>query len=104
MPNLLATLRTLEVALHDPAIRNNAAKLNELLHAQFRDFGRSGARYSFADIVSRLTDREDQPKIHAQNFAVDAVSEHWALLTYRSAHVDESGSLYRTPIAHRFGN
>lgn len=95
MPNLLDTLRALEIALHDPVNRYDAAKLNELLHPSFKEFGRSGASYSFSDIISQSTPSEVLPKIHAQDFAVEALSEDFALLTYRSAYVDESGGLYR---------
>jgi hypothetical protein len=95
MPNLLETLTALEISLHDPKIRSDAVQLGALLHLEFKEFGRSGAVYTRTEIVSRLSGFEAQPKIHAQDFAVDELSSELALLTYRSAHIDETGALHR---------
>lgn len=95
MPNLLETLTALEISLHDPHVRSDAAQLGALLHPEFKEFGRSGASYTHAEIVSRLPASEAQPTIHAQDFAVDELSSELALLTYRSAHIDETGGLHR---------
>jgi hypothetical protein len=95
MPNLLETITALEISLHDPLVRSDAVQLGALLHPEFKEFGRSGASYTHADIVSRLLASEAQPKIHAQDFSVDALSSEFALLIYRSAHIDETGALYR---------
>lgn len=95
MTTLLETLTALEVSLHDQKIRGDAAQLGALLHPAFKEFGRSGATYTYAEIVSRLSTSDEQPTIHAQDFALEVLSDELALLTYRSAHVDETEALHR---------
>ena len=53
-PSLLSQLKALEVELHQPVARGDAARLDALLHEDFREFGRSGATYTKADIVGSL--------------------------------------------------
>ncbi len=48
---LLSHLRDLEVALHQPEVRSDASRLDELLHDSFVEFGRSGRSYSKADLL-----------------------------------------------------
>lgn len=91
-PDLLRTLRSLEAALHQPAIRGDAVRLRELLHPRFREFGRSGREYSRDDV---LAEPLDQPQILSQDYRLDQLSERLALLTYRSAHVTANGALER---------
>jgi len=51
---LLHTLRTLEIALHQAHVRADAVRLGQLLHLCFRDFGRSGAEYSRAQVLAEF--------------------------------------------------
>jgi hypothetical protein len=93
---LLETLKALEVALHDPAIRNNAEKMGKLLHPLFREFGRSGASYTHEEILAHIcAPGQQQPSIWAQDFELEVLSEGLALLIYRSGHLTEGGKLQR---------
>lgn len=91
--DLLRKLRALEVALHRPAVRGDAARIKELLHPRFREFGRSGLEYSRDDVLAALVDRPLAGEVLSQDYRLDQLSEMLALLTYRSAHVTASGAL-----------
>lgn len=91
---LLQHLRNLEVALHQ-ATRNNEAQLAPLLHDAFIEFGRSGCIYNKADIVSELPPKKPSGSIWAQDYAVAIIADDVVLLTYKSAHLDETGELSR---------
>jgi hypothetical protein len=95
LTTLLATLRALEVARHQPAVRGDRARLDALLHPAFREFGRSGAIYTRDAILAEFADEAPPYTIWAQDFVAESVGEKLALLTYRSAHVDGSGGLDR---------
>ena len=93
--SLLSTLRELECELHQPGCRRDRERLAQLLAPDFREFGRSGATYTRDyELMSLLSDAEP-PQIHAQDFAVNQLSDSIALLTYRLAHVNPSGELFR---------
>lgn len=92
--SLLLLLQTLEVELHKPATRTDAARLNTLLHDDFREFGRSGGAYAKAEILSRLPAEVQQAVFVSDRFKVRAIGESIALLTYRSAHQQADGTLY----------
>lgn len=90
---LLDTLKNLELALHDPAVRANAAQLQALLHPLFREFGRSGAVYLREDTLAQLPGEEAPPTHWAQDFELELLSAELALLTYRSAYIADDQSL-----------
>lgn len=93
--SLLSTLRELECELHQPKCRGNRERLAQLLASDFREFGRSGASYRLDDTLTLLPTDPEPPNIHAQDFAVQQLSDSIALLTYRDAHVNASGKLFR---------
>ncbi|MBN8563096.1 DUF4440 domain-containing protein [Leptolyngbya boryana CZ1] len=93
--SLLATLRELECELHQPECRRNRERLVQLLAPDFKEFGRSGATYTRDDELISLPNDPEPPQIHAQDFAVNKLSDSIALLTYREAHVNSSGELFR---------
>lgn len=92
---LLLLLQALEVELHKPAARSDANRLDVLLHDDFREFGRSGAFYVKADILSRLPAQAQHAVVVADRFEVRRLGEFVALLTYRSAHQLPDGALDR---------
>lgn len=92
---LFEHLRGLEVALHQPAVRADIHCLDDLLHPSFVEIGRSGRRYSKADMLRELPRAQPSDAIWSQDFAVDEIADGVALLTYRSAHMDENGQLSR---------
>ena len=92
---ILQTLWRLEVELHQPATRRNVARLKELLHPDFEEFGRSGRRYSLHDLLMALPSEEKIPEVQAESFALSQVDKGVVLITYRSAHVSPSGEQER---------
>jgi hypothetical protein len=92
--DLLRTLRDLEISLHQHAVRANRERLEALLHEDFLEFGRSGRSYDKAQIVALLLGEPSAGKVWSQDFALTALGEDTALLTYRSA-VNEAGRLSR---------
>ncbi len=95
MEELLALLRRAEVALHQPSTRRDAAKVRALLHESFLEFGRSGTRYDRVTILDLLASGESDRRVLSQDFALTLLGEGAALLTYRSASVNDSGEIHR---------
>lgn len=99
MTELLQTLQALEVALHHPGVRLDAAQLHLLLHADFHEIGRSGRAYDRPTIVRFLAEQGRSGAVPApvvsDQFAVRPLGPASALLTYRSAHREPDGSLAR---------
>lgn len=93
--SLLSQLQALEVQLHQPEVRGDAARLEALLHDDFHEFGRSGASYSKSDIVAQLLAAAQHAHVVADNFLVRSLAVDVALLTYRSAHALPDGTLHR---------
>ncbi len=93
--DLIATLRALEVELHQPAARSDAARLDAVLHPEFREFGRSGRGYSRADMFAHLLDATSHATVVADRFALRRLAQDVALLTYRAAHRGTDGGLER---------
>lgn len=92
---LLATLRDLEVALHQADIRSDRVRLANLLHPKFREFGRSGAEYGLEDVLREFQSNPPSYQVWSQEFRVDELAPGVALLTYRSAHLCANGRLDR---------
>ena len=94
-PQLLALLQAFEVELHQPAVRSDAARLDALLHEDFREFGRSGADYTRERILLHLLAASARATVVADRFEVRRLADAVALLTYRSAHRLADGTLDR---------
>jgi hypothetical protein len=97
-PGLLETLRALEVALHQPSIRRDRGRVDQLLHPEFREFGRSGRAYDRAEVLELLAGLPQEPQLDqvwSQDFALQPLAAGSALLTYRSARVTADGTLER---------
>lgn len=95
---LTAELRALELQLHLPAVRSDAAALARLLHADFTEIGRSGRAYTRAEMVAHLLEPDDaQPPVTivADAFVLSELAPGAALLNYRSAHRTADGGLQR---------
>lgn len=94
--DLLDVLRQLEVELHLEATRSNTARMDMLLHPDFEEFGRSGRRFTRDETLAEFTNSGAHlPKVVSDCFEVSQLGENMALLTYVSAHEDESGHLHR---------
>jgi hypothetical protein len=90
---LLQELQALEVELHHPGVRCNRERLEQLLHPEFHEVGRSGRAYNRETIVNFLASQESQPVIRSEEFSVALLAPGVALLTYRSAHVEQDARL-----------
>ena len=93
--DLLNHLRELEVALHQPSIRSDPDRLDTLLHDSFTEFGRSGRSYNKTDVMRQLLSEQPTRTIWSQDFSVAEIAAGVALLTYKSAHLDGNGKVYR---------
>ena len=92
---LLEELRTLETELHKDETRRNRKRMEALLHPNFVEFGRSGRRYTRADVLEEFGAGSVLPAIHSRHFDLVVLAEGVALLTYLSAHMDASGNPHR---------
>jgi hypothetical protein len=92
---LLLLLHSLETELHNPSARGDPARLNAILHHDFREFGRSGTAYSKLGILSLLASETQYSDVVADCFKLRRLGEAAALLTYRSAHRLADGTLDR---------
>lgn len=89
----LAQLTALEVELHHPGTRLDAARVDALLHPAFHEVGRSGRAYDRATIVAFLAAQHTPPAVVSDDFAVSRLAPDVVLLTYRSAHRAADGAL-----------
>jgi hypothetical protein len=87
-----AHLLALETALQSVEVRGSAARLGELLAPDFREFGRSGAAYSYSDILALLPAEASQEEMSISGFAITLLSETIALATYRGIRTIAGGS------------
>jgi len=92
---LLDTLQKLEVELHHPHLRGDHRKLMQLLHPNFFEVGRSGAVYSRDSVLAEFSNHPQSYRVWSQDFRIERLTEGLALLTYRSAHVADDGTLER---------
>ncbi len=97
--SLLADLIELEVLLHQAEVRSSKETLDALLHEDFLEFGRSGIRYSKAEILEELLaegeSTENSSVIWSQEFELLLLAPSIALLTYKSASLKQDGCLSR---------
>ncbi len=73
--DLLQELRELEVALHQPQVRSDAGRIDELLHESFVEFGRSGRSYDKAHVLWELPAEQISEAIWSQDFSPASI-EH----------------------------
>ncbi len=92
---LLEELRSLETELHTIEARRNRERMEALLHPDFVEFGRSGRRYTRADILNEFGPTSVLPAVRSENFDLAVLAEGIALLTYASAHEDADGKQSR---------
>jgi hypothetical protein len=87
----LAILQALEVEIHHPGARCSRARLEQLLHPEFHEVGRSGRPYDRATVIRFLAGQESPPPTVSDGFRVTPLAPDVALLTYRSAQRQEDG-------------
>lgn len=79
--------------MHQPKARADVERLAELLHAEFREFGRSGRSYSRADMLAKLPAETQPVTVHAWDFRLMDLGDKVYLLSYSSAHLVADGRL-----------
>lgn len=84
----------LEMELHQPSVRKDRSRLDEILHESFIEISRSGVIYDKKRILTSLQS-EVTHSVCSQDYEFQAISDGLVLLTYRSAHVGLDGSLTR---------
>jgi len=93
---LFEELRGLEIELHKDQTRRNRKRMEELLHPEFLEFGRSGRRYSLAEILDEFGKEfgpvNALPTVHSDHFELVVLAKGVALLTYLSSHLDAAGN------------
>ena len=88
---LLEQLRSLETELHQDETRRNRKRMETLLHPGFVEFGRSGRRYSRAEVLEEFGPGSVLPAVDARHFDLIVLGDGVALLTYMSAHMNSNG-------------
>jgi hypothetical protein len=93
MSTLLAKIQALEAELHHPCVRCSGTRLQQLLHKDFHEVGRSGRAYDRETIVRFLGEQETSPSVASDEFLLAQLAPDVVLLTYRSAHQQPDGTL-----------
>ena len=90
--DIAETLRALESSLLNNAVRKDSTRVKDLLPDEFTEFGRSGAVYTKAEILSFLQE-EQQIAVTMKEFACRIVAAEVVLVTYRSERTHPDGSV-----------
>jgi hypothetical protein len=89
---LLRKLCALERELHVTGTRTDRSRLDELLHRDFWEIGRSGVIHTRSQILESLPADEKTGVVHAQEFGARMLAANVVLLTYKTADVSADGS------------
>ena len=89
MNNLFKRLHRYETKLHSPLHRKNFAFLQNILHADFFEFGRSGGETNKEQTLNALIEADDFTPIHSIDFNFSSLSHQSVLLTYLSYQFDD---------------
>jgi hypothetical protein len=92
MSTLLNELRQLEAEFHHHGRSSSRERLEQLLHPDFHEIGRSGRPYDRRTVLDFLGSNPALPPVRAGNHAVQLLAEGCALLTYRSEQPSADGS------------
>jgi len=90
---LLNHLYKLEIELHQIEVRKDKNRLNELLHESFVEVGRYGKMVHKSDVLANLPKQAISGTIWSQDYNLEVLSNDLALITYKSAMMDEEGNL-----------
>ncbi len=93
MNELLSTIKALEMELHHSGVCCDQARVEEILHPDFCEVGRSGVMYERSKVVSVLGSQKEAPASISDQFELQKINPETVLLTFRSARVNDDGSL-----------
>ena len=92
---LLDELRQLEAEFHHPGDGISLARLEQLLHPEFHEVGRSGLPFTRQSVADYLARRTTIPPTRTWGHHLQRLADHAALLTYQSAEQAPDGSWLR---------
>ncbi len=92
-PPLLEALQALELETHHPGRCTTREQLNQLLHPEFHEVGRSGKAYDRERTIGLLLNPAETLAIASGGFKVALLASDMALLTYGTALRQTDGSL-----------
>lgn len=88
-------LKSLEIELHQQAVRKDTNRITELLHPDFIEVGYSGNTYDFNSTLSGISSLPPKFVIWSQDYEFVEYAEDVVQVIYLSANVDEEGNLFR---------
>jgi hypothetical protein len=91
MPDLLTELITLEAELHHAGRLCPRERLEQLLHPDFFEVGRSGLPYSRTVVLAYLASLTGVAPAQSHSHRLDRLGPDTALLTYRSERLTPGG-------------
>lgn len=92
LQSLLSELQSLETELHHPGIHCLHARLEQLLHPDFHEVGRSGQPYNRETVLNFLHSLSVRPTVESTDFNVALLGDGIALLTFRSTQYEPDGT------------
>ncbi len=98
MDTLLAELTALETELHHPGAICTRERLERLLHPDFHEVGRSGARYDRRTVIDFLASRDRLPAVVAWDHRVESLASDIALLHFRSHEAAPDGTSFHAAL------
>ena len=84
LDTLRAHIEALEKELHHPGVPCTRARLEQLLHPDFHEVGRSGNPYDRATVINYLASVTQAPAVVSNRFVLTPLSEGCVLLTFQS--------------------
>ncbi|MBP3035458.1 nuclear transport factor 2 family protein [Arthrobacter sp. zg-ZUI100] len=81
--NAHGEIQTAEVELLDSLTRGNEARVQELLHPEFVEIGRSGRRWTRAEIIDSLGREDQRPAPETDEWEFADLAPNIILVTYR---------------------
>nr|WP_314265010.1 DUF4440 domain-containing protein [uncultured Moellerella sp.] len=90
MNNLFKRLHRYETKLHSPLHRKDFAFLQQIIHADFFEFGRSGGETNKQLTLDALLGSDDFTPIFSTDFNFSRLSHQSVLLTYLSYQLDDN--------------
>jgi hypothetical protein len=93
MSDLLLMLARLEAELHHPGVPCSRERLEQLLHPDFHEVGRSGTPYTRRIVIDHLASVTHPPPVESSGHAVEWIGPDCALLSFRSALRTPDGRL-----------
>lgn len=95
MSELLGQLISLEHEIHHPGQVSTRSRLEQLLHPDFHEVGRSGTPYDRDTVLQYLASVESIENVLSSHHQLTPLSSDSALLTYQSVNQSPDGALYR---------